>query len=155
MCRLSLIMLFAPLLISAASSQQKPTSPYPQNPTVSDAHGHPRDSTTFYFPAADSLHATDTLQPEQYAQMESCRCRYQFQAASCSLVFFGAPILSNYYLSTETYRFLWLRSFHRPVLLTLQQSANGGILRTQLLSKHACGPKITTLLFIPAGASAA
>ncbi|SDY95168.1 hypothetical protein [Hymenobacter psychrophilus] len=45
-----------PLLLLAACASPTTPSAYPQNPAVSDAQGHPRDSTTFYFPAADSLH---------------------------------------------------------------------------------------------------
>ncbi|GAB2784212.1 hypothetical protein GCM10027175_23430 [Hymenobacter latericoloratus] len=63
------------------------------------------------------------------------------KAASENLYCFGAPVLSNYYLGTDTYRFLWLRSFQRPVLLTLQHRPDGSILRTQLLTKWAILPK--------------
>ncbi|RSK49837.1 hypothetical protein [Hymenobacter rigui] len=67
---------------------------------------------------------------------------------------FGAPVLSNYYFGADRYRFLWLRSFGRPVLLTLTQQAAGATLRTQLLDKPACGPRLTPIQFIPPGTSA-
>jgi len=62
-------------------------------------------------------------------------CAYELGGASRSLSIFQAPVLFNYYLNADTYRFLWLRSFHRPVLLTLRQGATGATLRTQFLSK--------------------
>ena len=128
-----------------------PRLPTPQNPAVSDAQGHPRDSTTFYFPAADSSYIPAD---PSIAAAESAP-PYRLRFASCNLFHFGAPVLANYYLGSTTYRFLWLRSFHRPVLLTLTWQASGATLRTQLLSKPACGPKAASIRFIPPNASPA
>ncbi|WP_157807302.1 hypothetical protein [Hymenobacter chitinivorans] len=66
--------------------------------------------------------------------MENCTA--ELVSASYCLTYFDAPVLSNYYLDADIYRFLWLRSFHRPVLLTLRQDAHGATLRTQLLDKY-------------------
>ncbi|WP_033370096.1 hypothetical protein [Hymenobacter norwichensis] len=136
----NLLLLSASLLISASCSQPKSTSPYPQNPAVSDAQGHPRDTTTFYFPAADSLHAKYVPKNEWPASrnifdIQYTNCAYELEHASYALTYFDAPVLSNYYLGAEIFRFLWLRSFHRPVLLTLCHDSTGTSLRTQLLDK--------------------
>ncbi|GAB3293248.1 hypothetical protein GCM10027348_12940 [Hymenobacter tenuis] len=68
-------------------------------------------------------------------------CTYALEHASYALTYFEAPVLSNYYLDAEIIRFLWLRSFHRPVLLTLRHTKGGSTLQTQLLDKH---PGFTT-----------
>jgi hypothetical protein len=139
------------LLLTTCTSPTTSTPVYPQNPAISDALGHPRDSATFYFPMADSSYIpTDPID----AQTESYPPR-RLRFSSCNLLHFGAPALSNYYTGQDIYRFLWLRSFHRPVLLTLTRLAHGATLRTQLLSKPACGPKMTQIQFFPPNATVA
>ena len=150
------ILILLPLLLGACSSPAVSQSPYPQNPAVSDAQGLPRDSSTFYFPAADSaskpvLTTNQLSAEEQNAQADYCR--EVLGVASANLHCFGAPVLSNYYLGHDTYRFLWLRSFHRPVLLTLTQQADGATLRTQFLTKSASTPRLAVILFVPPTAS--
>lgn len=144
------------LLLAACPSPVVSQSRYPQNPAVSDAQGQPRDSSTLYFPGADSaskpvLTTNQLSAEEQNAQADYCR--EVFGVASANLHCFGAPVLSNYYLGHDTYRFLWLRSFHRPVLLTLTQQADGATLRTQFLTKSASTPRLAVVLFIPPTAS--
>jgi hypothetical protein len=150
------ISLLFPLLLAACSSPYDSAHSYPQNPAISDAQGQPRDSSTFYFPAADPaskpvLNTNQLSAEEQNAQADYCR--EVFGGASANLHCFGAPVLSNYYLGHDTYRFLWLRSFHRPVLLTLTQQADGATLRTQFLTKSALTPRLAVILFIPPTAS--
>ncbi len=140
------------LLVAACSPPAFHPGAYPQNPAISDAQGHPRDSTTFYFPAADSTYAPAN-KPVQAPTASTLP--FELRIASCNLRHFGAPVLANYYLGSATYRFLWLRSFHRPVLLTLTRQAHGATLRTQLLTKPACGPKAAHIRFTPPQASAA
>ncbi|WBO86022.1 hypothetical protein [Hymenobacter yonginensis] len=127
------------LLLAGCSAPTDSAGSYPQNPAISDAQGHPRDSTTFYFPAADSLPATyvsKSKRPTSYVIDESVmNCTDEMKYASYALTYFKAPVLSNYYLGTDTYRFLWLRSFHLPVLLTLSANEEGASLRTQVLDK--------------------
>lgn len=137
------ILLLLPILLAACPSPAVSQSPYPQNPAVSDAQGQPRDSSTFYFPGA-LLSKPDSATGQWPAELplRAEYCREVFGAASANLYCFGAPVLSNYYLGYDTYRFLWLRAFHRPVLLTLTRQAGGATLRTQWLSKWAGLPKV-------------
>jgi hypothetical protein len=138
------------LLLAGCSAPSDSAASYPQNPAISDTQGHPRDSTTFYFPAADSSYIpVDPIT----AQTESFPPK-RLQFASCNLLHLGAPILSNNYGGEDIYRFLWLRSFHRPVLLTLTRQENRQTVRTQFLSKPACGPRMVSILFIPPGTPA-
>jgi hypothetical protein len=135
------------ILLASCSYPTASTPAYPQNPAISDALGHPRDTTTFYFPATDSLHAKylpKSKWPEvRYnTDIRMSNCANDLQFASYTLTYFDAPVLSNYYLGADTYRFLWLRSFHRPVLLTLQHSLKGTTLHTQILSKSPFIPTI-------------
>lgn len=138
------------LFLTTCSAPTASAPAYPQNPAVSDALGHPRDSATFYFPATDSSYTPSDPIAAQIEGIPPHRLRF----SSCNLLFFGAPVLSNYYTGQDMYRFLWLRSFHRPVLLTLTRQPSGATLRTQLLSKPACGPRMTHIQFIPPNASA-
>jgi hypothetical protein len=55
--------------------------------------------------------------------------------ASQNLCAFNAPILSSRFIGHVTYRLLYLRSFHRPALLTLDCTPQGGVLKTQFLNK--------------------
>jgi hypothetical protein len=96
------------------------------------------DSLPRYFPAEaganpDHIKPGDTLQRVPIARLSDCHGQYEF-AAKC-LVAFGAPVLQGKYPSQPMYRFIWLRSFNRPVLLTLQGTSDGGVLRTEFLSK--------------------
>ncbi|RSK39485.1 hypothetical protein [Hymenobacter perfusus] len=150
------IFLLLPLLLAACSSPAVSQSPYPQNPAVSDAQGHPRDSGTFYFPRADSVSKPDLTANQLNIEEQNTQatyCQLVFGSASANLYCFGAPVLSNYYLGHDTYRFLWLRAFHQPVLLTLTQQANGATLQTQFLTKSASAPRLALILFIPPTAS--
>ena len=128
-----------PFLLLAACGSPTTPGPYPQNPAVSDAQGHPRDSTTFYFPAADSLH--DKYLPKNSETLDRqiilgvIPCASGLKGASYVLSYFDAPVLSNYYLGADIIRFLWLRALHRPVLLTLRSDSASVTLHTQLLDK--------------------
>ncbi|MDU0370128.1 hypothetical protein ACFPAF_06975 [Hymenobacter endophyticus] len=138
---MSRILLLFPLLLAACSSPYDSAHSYPQNPAVSNTEGHPRDSTTFYFPAADSLHPAYLPKSKRPSvvwntDVRFANCADDLKGASYTLTYFDAPVLSNYYLGTDIIRFLWERSFHRPVLLTLHYSSEGSTLRTQLLDKY-------------------
>ncbi|MBX0289671.1 hypothetical protein K3G63_04435 [Hymenobacter sp. HSC-4F20] len=138
------------LCLGGCSAPTFPTSAYPQNPAISDAQGHPRDSTTFYFPAADSLHAKYVPKNKWPAvryntDIRFANCAGTLEHASYTLTYFEAPVLSNYYLGADIVRFLWLRSFHRPVLLTLRHTSTGATLHTQLLDKPPGFQTLTVL----------
>jgi len=136
------ILLLLPLLLAACSSPAVIQSPYPQNPAVSDGQGHPRDSTTFYFPAADSLVLPVYKRTATNSKLElipvpgPLYCTSELVFSSYCLTYFEAPVLSNYYLKTDIYRFFWNRSFARPVLLTLQHKGDILNIRTQILDKE-------------------
>lgn len=155
------ILVLLPLLLGACSSPYDSAHSYPQNPAISDARGQPRDSSTFYFPAADSLHPAYLPKSKRPSvvwntDIRFANCAGALEGASYTLTYFEAPVLSNYYLGADIVRFLWERSFHRPVLLTLRHDAAGSTLHTQLLDKHPGFHTLTVLHpnSLPATASA-
>lgn len=112
---------------------------YPNNPAVSSLRGVPRDSASNYFPIAAATNPNG-VQPcdtsIQVTQMQRMDCCWPLVYASEVLFAAQLPVLSNYFSGAETYRFTWLRSFHQPAFLTLQCTADGATLRTQMLNKH-------------------
>jgi hypothetical protein len=91
------------------------------------------DSVISYFPAQA---AQDYPQGQPSDTVKATICQYIFRSASECLMAFQAPVLSDAYHGPAVYRFIWLRSFHQPVLLTLERTESGGKLLTQLLNKH-------------------
>jgi hypothetical protein len=101
----------------------------------------PQDTAAFYFPAADSLPRhyvppAQRLPGQAYPWEQIDNCSLNLLWDSRCLFFFRAPVLAGTYAGSDTYRLLWNRSFHRPVLLTLQRTDCGPMLRTQLLSRQ-------------------
>jgi hypothetical protein len=86
---------------------------YPQDTTVSNPQGVPKDSMTFYFP---SIIKTDS----QFVKNDIKYPKWR----STLLYHFKEPILFNYFLGHEVYRFLWLRSFNTPMVFSLNKEGN-------------------------------
>jgi hypothetical protein len=106
-----------------ASCKTKP-QPVPETKVeFSDTASLSNDSLAFYFPAK-SFH--DKLSSDSFVQNWYGSALY-----SCK-----EPILSRSYLGHEIYRFLWLRSFHRPVVFALHKSNNQVWLSTKMLDKQ-------------------
>lgn len=135
----SMLRILLLLLLTACSSPTDFWHFNPQRLVIMKAQGPPRDSTTFYFPAADSLHAAyiprRNRPKEGTSYIATTSCQSHLEYASYTLFRFRAPVLLSAYPGVDTYRFLWMRSFDRPVLLTLQRQQGGTVLRTQFLSK--------------------
>jgi hypothetical protein len=111
---------------------------YEKDSTLSSTNGHLIDSSKFYLPPrffVDSIidiSQIDTFLLEWYSTDYRC---------------FKADILYNYYLGFENYRFLWLRSFHKPVMITIQKGTRITI-NTKILQKI---PDIWTHIYLPDG----
>jgi len=58
---------------------------------------------------------------------------------------FNSPILYNFYLGNENYRFLWLRSFNKPVLITIARNGKITINTKFLIST----PETWTKVYLP------
>ncbi|UOQ99407.1 hypothetical protein MUN81_07880 [Hymenobacter sp. 5317J-9] len=126
-------------LDGCVAPEQSPPFVYPQNRTVSTPQGIPCDSATNYFPTEAALNPKRVKPRDKNPEVldeRSLDCQFNFEFASQCLYAFKAPVLSNYFLGNSIYRFVWLRSFHRPALLTLRCTATGGTLQTQFLNKE-------------------
>jgi hypothetical protein len=79
---------------------------YPKNMFISNNEGAPKDSTTFYFPSVieDKITDIDTFTQNWYSDV--------LHAAE-------EPVLYNFYLGSSSYRFLWLRAFNDPIVISL------------------------------------
>lgn len=148
----SALFLLLPLLLGGCSDSARNR---PGTECAAPARLPPRDSAAWYFPATDSLPPgyvpPAQRRPDQdYTPAQTDNCAHTLFFASRCLFFFRAPVLATCYPGADTYRLLWTRSFHRPVLLTLRRDGQGGFLRTQLLSKPFL-PAIQRVLFEPPG----
>jgi len=115
------------LVIYSCSEQNKIQDNFPKDSSISDIHGQPKDSLTFYFPKT-------IRQDSQFIKVEMEDFMNDWY--SCNLHCFKEPILSNYYLGHDIYRFLWLRSFDRPVIFSLNKDENKVWLTIKILNKH-------------------
>jgi hypothetical protein len=81
----------------------------------------PKDSLAFYFPTISPVPDLDSFKQNWY---------------SSTLYSFKEPILSQNYLGHNIYRFLWLRSFHRPVVFSIHDENNDVWLITKILDGY-------------------
>ncbi|MEO6833844.1 MAG: hypothetical protein ABI169_16675 [Chitinophagaceae bacterium] len=100
---------------------------YPKEPSFSSKDGTPKDSLSFYLPAVMRV---DTGVCD--VELDTFRENW-FSSALYSA---QERILFNYYLGHDIYRFLWLRSFHRPVIISLNRKGNRFWLTTKELNKQ-------------------
>lgn len=119
--------------------QQTEKGNYAENPALSDKQGHPHDSLTFYFPTTikkDSLEVKNEMNT------------FVLNWYSSALYAAKEPILFNYYLGHDMYRFLWLRSFDRPVVFTLHRDGREVWLTTKVLNKQ---PNFDDITYVSIG----
>jgi len=100
---------------------------YSKDPKISNTRGVPKDSITFYFP-------TSIRQDTGIVKTEIDT--FMMNWFSSALYSAKEPILYNYYLGHDIYRFLWLRSFHRPVVFSFHKDGNKVWLTTKELNKQ-------------------
>src|SRR5436190_456099 len=83
----------------------------------------PKDSLAFYFPlnSFSDWPSSDSFKQNWY---------------SSALYSFKEPLLSKNFVGHNIYRFLWLRSFHRPVVFTLHQNQDQVWLNTKILDRQ-------------------
>jgi hypothetical protein len=80
----------------------------------------PKDSLEFYFPANSFF---DKPSSDSFVQNWYSSALYSFKE----------PLLYKNFVGYNIYRFLWLRSFHRPVVFKLNQSEGQVWLNTKML----------------------
>ena len=109
--------IFALFIAAASCGTRHNARSYSNSPEISDHFGKPKDSLTFYFPQSTD---PDSGFLKTYSPI---------------LHSFGEPILYNYYLNKDVYRFLWLRSFDKPVVFILTKLNDQVTLTTKVLEK--------------------
>jgi hypothetical protein len=85
---------------------------YPEITNFSKPNGEPIDSLSYFLPA--ELNYGDTL-------VKTGLDTFNLNWYSSQLFPTKEPILFNYYLGHDIYRLTWLRSFHNPVVLTINK----------------------------------
>ncbi len=109
---------------------------YLNDPTLSTPTGILLDSTKSFLP---QRYYRDT------SSTDSTFSLFEQKWFAANYRCFKAPVLYNYYLGYENYRFLWIRSFHRPVLITIEKKDKIEI-HTRILEKH---PDFFTRIYFP------
>jgi hypothetical protein len=100
---------------------------YPRITEIQNENGLPKDSLAFYF---------STFEPVDSTQIEFVKDTFWQTYLSTNLYAFKEPILFNNYLGHDIYRFLWLRSFHLPMIFSLSDSKGIVTLRTKKLDRQ-------------------
>jgi hypothetical protein len=90
---------------------------------LADTLNFPKDSLAFYYPANSFF---DSPSSDSFLQNWYSSALYSFKE----------PVLSQTFVGHNIYRFLWLRSFHRPVVFTLHQSEKQIWLNTKMLNRQ-------------------
>lgn len=103
-----MIVLLAPVI-----SCQEEISNYPQDAALSDLSGQPTDSFQYYFPGKI---LSDT------GAIDSNMDTFKLKWYSTALFVFDEPILFNYYQGHDIYRFLYIRSFDPPLVISLHRN---------------------------------
>lgn len=126
--------------IGACNSFSDTNDNYPKDTTISKPNGKLKDSLTFYFPATIKI---DTLVTE--IKLDTLKQK----AYSAYLYNANEPILFNYYLGHDIYRFVWSRAFNPPIIFTLNKDEDKVWLTTKTLDRHPIVMDIEWTDFVP------
>jgi hypothetical protein len=136
----NIITFFLGLLFVSCSETPIDKDYYPKDTTVSGTNGTPKDSLSFYYPT--------TIQKDTQI-FKTDIDTFMLNWFSSALYSAKEPILYNYYLGHDIYRFLWLRSFHRPVVFTLHRDGEKVWLTTKELDRQPNFMEISYVKFVP------
>ena len=98
----TIIILFFGLFIVSCHIAHAEKDNYSKDPKVSSTEGVCKDSISFYFPTSIRLDTNTVITGID---------AFMLNWFSSALYSAKEPILYNYYLGHDIYRFLWLRSF--------------------------------------------
>ncbi|MFD2936659.1 hypothetical protein [Spirosoma flavum] len=131
---------------------------FTQSAAVSDESGTPKNSETWYFPAEKFIDSSQVLTRVPKTQVnDSMRANPSYIFTSGDNVFqrkvktridtfrlnwfsyylykLEEPVLYNYSLNKDVYRLTWIRSFHPPVVISLEKKGSKVRLFTKMLTK--------------------
>jgi len=107
---------------------------YYKDSTLTTLDGSLIDSTKLYFP--ERYFMNDKWVELNFKDTnETYLTSNWLQHYSFILKYFKAPILYNYYLGAEMYRFLWLRFSQKPVLITLTKVGKQIFINSKMLNE--------------------
>jgi hypothetical protein len=130
------VLVLAISLISCNMKDEKPSPiDYKNDPNISDSSGLTSRNNIEFLPGKYLVDSTEI---------------YSFGILSVYYRCFKAPLLYNFYLGYENYRLLWLRSFHRPVLISIIKK-NDITINTKILKSQ---PEFWTTVYLPKSNSA-
>ncbi len=119
---------------------------YPRDKRISDKYGVPKDSSVVYFPKVlkrgEEIVSTGTEKDESAQQHYSSILRA-----------FNEPLLYNNYIGSDLYRFLWIRSFDKPVLITILKDGDRILLNTKRLDVIPRGDQFIKTMDFETGAT--
>ena len=117
------LLLISCFVFSVVSCKSKKKSVLSAEIKLVDTLSLPLDSLDFYFPinSFSNKPSVDSFVQNWY---------------SSALYSFKESLLSQSFVGHSIYRFLWLRSFHRPVVFSLHQNQDKVWLTTKILDKH-------------------
>jgi len=107
---------------------------YLNDSTLTNLDGYLFDSAKSYFPEKYFMNGKWVKQIYKDSS-DMFDSEFWLHIYSVNLYSFKAPVLYNYYLDAEMYRFLWLRNFDKPVLITLIKSGRGISINTKMLNE--------------------
>lgn len=99
---------------------------YFNDPQNTSRIGVPFDSLAYYFISSEPIHSNHISTVDSFQQ--------DFLGSNLFAV--NEPHLYNYYLGKNIYRFLWIRSFHSPMVFVLSNSSGEVRLRIKKLDRH-------------------
>ena len=136
----SRLIIFITLFVSGCGYKGNENSTYPNNKNISNSEGIPKDSATYFFPT--------TIKTEN--QIINIKIdSFKLEWFSKSLFFAHEPILFNNFQGHEIYRFLWLRSFHNPMVYTLNKNGENVWLSIKELDSQPELSSTVQIKFIP------
>lgn len=115
------------LMLSCLIACKQASYDYPRNRQIANEKGILNDSLGFYFTA---------IEPLDSSQVEFVKNSTWQNNFSVHLYAFKEPILYNDYLGKERYRFLWLRSFHSPMVFIIANDNGNITLTTKKLDRR-------------------
>jgi hypothetical protein len=136
MNKISLFFILTFILFGCAPEKDKKGGlGYFKDSTLTNLNGYLFDSTKSYFPekyfSKDKWHK---IMPDKSEEIYSVS--FWTEEYSEYLKYLKVPVLYNYYLGSEMYRFLWIRSFHEPVLITVINNDDRFSINTKVLNEH-------------------
>jgi hypothetical protein len=100
---------------------------YLQKWEMANKEALPKDSLACYF---------STFDPVDSSQLDFLRSSFLQDWLAASLYAFKEPVLYNGYLGSDRYRFLWLPSFHKPMVFTIVNDSGRVFLNVKKLDRH-------------------